>query len=85
MPTPLEDAQLMVTLHTEAIKQLLLGKEVRMGGPGLDRWHRMEDLPALKASLKDYEARAKSLSQAASGAPTFGGLSYSLADFSNPR
>ena len=85
MPTPLEDAQQMVSLHTEAIKQLLLGKEVRMGGPGLDRWLRFEDLGEVRAGRKEWEARVKSLTQSTSGAPTFGGLSYSLADFSNPR
>lgn len=74
----------MVSLHNEAIKQLLLGKEVRMGGTGIDRWHKMEDLPAIKASLKEYEARVAALQQAASSAPAFGGKSFSVSDFSNP-
>ena len=85
MPTPLEDAQTMVTAYTVAEKEILLGKEVRMGGPGLDRWLRFEDLGEVRAGRKEWEARVKALTQTAGNAPTFGGLSYGLADFSNPR
>lgn len=85
MTTPLEDAQAMVAAYLEAEKQILLGKEVRMGGPGLDRWLRFEDMGEVRAGRKEWEARAKSLQQTDSSTPTFGGLTYSIADFSNPR
>ena len=85
MTTPLEDAQAMVAAYLEAEKQILLGKEVRMGGPGLDRWLRLEDLEQIRAGRKEWEGTVKNLTQTSSGTPTFGGLSYSLADFSAPR
>lgn len=82
MTTPLEDAQAMVSAYLAAEKQILLGKEVRMGGPGLDRWLRLEDLPEIRAGRKEWETRAQALLSSASAAPTFGGLRYSVADFS---
>lgn len=85
MTTELEQAQAMVTAYTEAEASILLGKEVRMGGPGLDRWFRHEDLGEIRAGRKEWEARVKSLQNTASGAPTFGGLGYSVADFSDSR
>lgn len=80
--TTLVEAQAMVTAYTTAETQLLLGKEVRMGGPGLDRWLRLEDLEQIRAGRKEWESRVASLSADAAGAPKFGGLSYSVADFS---
>jgi hypothetical protein len=85
MTTPLEDAQAMVAAYLAAETQILLGKEVRMGGPGLDRWLRFEDMGEVRAGRKEWESRVKALQQTDSAAPTFGGLSYSLADFSAPR
>jgi len=82
MTTPLEDAQTMISAYLAAEKQLLLGKEVRMGGPGLDRWLRLEDLPEIRAGRKEWEARAQALQATDSATPTFGGLRYSVADFS---
>ena len=84
MTTPLEDAQAMVTAYLEAERQILLGKEVRLGGPGLDRWLRFEDMAQVRKGRIEWEARVKALQNTASSAPAFGGLSYSLADFSNP-
>lgn len=83
--TALTDAQTMVTAYLAAEAEVLLGKEVRMGGPGLDRWLRFEDLAEIRKGRTEWEARVKALQQTDAGAPTFGGLSYSLADFSNPR
>lgn len=81
-PTPLETAQAMLAAYTAAEIELLKGKEVRMGGPGIDRWWKSEDLPEIRAGRQEWEARVKSLQLGASGAPTIGGLGYSLADFS---
>lgn len=83
--TALTDAQTMVTAYLAAEAEILLGKEVRMGGPGLDRWLRLEDLGEIRAGRKEWEGRVKALQQTDASTPTFGGLSYSLADFSNPR
>jgi len=85
MSTTLQDAQAMVAAYTQAETQILLGKEVRMGGPGIDRWLRFEDLQEIRAGRKEWEARVTALQNAASGAPTFGGLGYSVADFSADR
>lgn len=85
MTTPLEDAQAMVAAYLEAEKQILLGKEVRLGGPGLDRWLRFEDMGEVRAGRKEWEGRVKAMQQSTASTPTFGGLSYSVADFSNPR
>jgi hypothetical protein len=85
MTTPLEDAQAMVATYTAAEQQLLAGKEVRLGTHGTDRWHRMEDLAEIRAGRKEWEARVTALLNASSGKPTFGGLSFSVADFSHNR
>lgn len=85
MATEIETAQAMVTAYTNAEKEILLGKEVRLGGPGPDRWLRHEDLPEVRAGRKEWEARVAKAQAAAVSAPTFGGLSYSLSDFSCQR
>ena len=84
MATELETAQAMVTAYQTAEQQLLLGKEVRMGGPGLDRWLRYEDLGEIRKGRLEWEAKVAKLQGATAGTPTFGGLGYSLSDFSNP-
>lgn len=83
MTTPLEDAQAMVAMYVQAEQQILAGKEVRLGSQGIDRWHRMEDLEQIRAGRKEWEAKVKAMQQAASGAPSFGGLGFSVADFGN--
>lgn len=85
MTTPLEDAQAMVTAYLACERQILLGKEVRMGGAGTERWFRQEDLPAVRAGRKEWEAKVTALQNTAVANPTFGGLGYSLSDFSNPQ
>lgn len=82
MTTPLEDAQAMVAMYLTAEQQLLAGKEVRLGGAGIDRWHRMEDLEQIRAGRKEWETKVTALQNTASGKPTFGGLSFSVANFS---
>lgn len=84
MSVTLQQAQAMVTAYTQAETEILQGKEVRMGGAGIDRWLRMEDLEQIRAGRKEWEARVASLEAAADGAPRIGGLTFALADFSNP-
>ena len=81
MPTPLETAQTMVAAHETAITQILLGKSVRFNTGAGDRMCTFEDLGAVRASLADWEAKVTRLTAAQSSAPTFGGLSYSVARF----
>lgn len=85
MATELETAQAMVTAYLTAEQEILLGKEVRMGGPGLDRWLRYEDLEQIRAGRKEWESTVAKLQNTGAGTPAFGGLAYSLADFSTPR
>ena len=85
MSTPLEDAQAMVTAYTQAELQILAGKEVRMGGPGIDRWLRFEDLGEVRAGRKEWEAKVNAMQATAGGAPTLGGLSYSVANLADSR
>ncbi len=84
MTTPLEDAQAMVSAYLAAETAILLGKEVRIGGSGIDRSFRHEDLPEIRAGRKEWEGRVTALQQTASSTPAFGGRAFSLADFSNP-
>jgi hypothetical protein len=83
MPTPLEDAQTMVSAYTTAEAAILQGKEVRLGGSGVDRFLRHEDLGEVRKGRKEWEGRVKQLQQTTAGTPTIGGLSYSVADFGN--
>lgn len=85
MSTPLEDAQAMVAAYTQAELQILAGKEVRMGGPGIDRWLRFEDIEQVRAGRKEWEAKVKALQTAAGGAPALGGLSFSVANLADSR
>lgn len=82
MTTPLEEAQAMVTAYLQAEAQILLGKEVRIGGSGTDRHFKHEDLPQIRAGRQEWEGRVAALQKAASSAPTFGGRTFSVADFS---
>ena len=85
MATELQTAQAMVTAYQTAETEILLGKEVRMGGPGLDRWLRFEDLQQVRAGRKEWEGKLARLQSVADTAPTFGGLGYSVSDFSAPH
>lgn len=83
--TTLAEAQSMVAAYVAAEQAILQGKEVRLGGTGIDRWLRYEDLEMVRKGRQEWERRVTSLQAAASGQPTFGGLSYSVADFSTLR
>lgn len=93
MTTELQDAQTMAAAYLEAEKQILLGKEVRLGGPGVDRWLRLEDLDLVRAGRKEWQDKVKALmAQAAAIADpateslkTFGGVRYGLSNFSVSR
>lgn len=92
-PTELEAAQAMLDAYLEAEKQILAGKEVRLGGPGVDRWLRLEDLDLVRDGRKEWESKVRSLKQQAQAAAnpelaaltTFGGTRYGLSNFSTNR
>lgn len=92
-PTELEAAEAMAAAYLEAEKQILLGKEVRLGGPGVDRWLRLEDLDLVRAGRKEWRDKVKALKaqSAATADPamealkTFGGVRYGLSNFSVNR
>jgi hypothetical protein len=83
--TTLAEAQAMVTAYLSAEQAILQGKEVRLGGAGLDRWLRQEDLDMVRAGRQEWERRVVALQAANDRRPSFGGLGYSVADFSQPQ
>lgn len=85
MPTALETAQQMYDAYLQAERAILAGKEIRMGGIGLDRWLKLEDLDMVQAGRKEWERKLAQAAGAASGVPRFGGARFSLADVSNPN
>lgn len=80
--TTLAQAEAMLASYLEAETQILLGKEVRLGGAGLDRTLRMEDLSMVQAGRREWERRVGILQRTAGQAPTTAGLSYSVVDLS---
>lgn len=82
--TTLAEAQSMVAAYLAAEQAILQGKEVRLGGSGVDRFLRHEDLQMVRSGRQEWERRVTTLQASADAAPTFGGLGYSVADFSAP-
>lgn len=85
MPTyTLEQAQAKVAEYLAAETAVLEAKEVRMGigGAGIDRQLRMEDLAEIRKGRQEWERVVSSLQATAAGAPRIGGLGFSLASFS---
>lgn len=68
----------MLAKYMAAESALLLGKETSVGDRKLSR----EDLAEIRAGRQEWERRVAAEQSGAAGAPTFGGLSYSLADLS---
>ncbi len=68
-------ATTMYAAYLAAEEAILAGKESRIG----DRAVRFEDLPAVIAGRKEWEARVRAEGDRAAGAATIGGLSYAVA------
>lgn len=86
----LEQAQTMLNAYITAETNVLAGKEVRLGGPGVDRWYRMEDLQEIIKGRKEWEAKVAALTAAMQpasvrGLSTFGGVRYGLSRFNEVR
>lgn len=79
--TTLAEAQAKLAEYLLAESAILEGKEVRLGGPGIDRWLRLEDLQEVRKGRSEWERRVSSLSAAASALPTLGGITFTVARF----
>lgn len=71
MSTP---ASTMLAAYLQAETDVLLGKEARLG----DRVFRSEDLAEIRAGRQEWERRVAAERDCASGAPTLGGLRFSV-------
>jgi len=65
----------MVAAYIAAETAILAGKEVRFQ----DRMVRREDLPEIRAGRREWEQRVAAESATAAGAPTIGGVRFSVA------
>ncbi len=74
-------AQAKLAEYKAAESRILEAKEIRMGGSGIDRSERQEDLAVVRQGITEWQRKVDQLTAAASGKPTFGGLSYSTARF----
>jgi hypothetical protein len=72
-------AQQMLDTYLQAELDVLAGKSVRFNDGNTERELRSEDLEWIIKGRKEWEARVSSLAARAGRAPTFGGLSYSVA------
>lgn len=82
--TTLAQAQAMLAEYLAAESALLQGKEIRLsssGGGGGDRTWRSEDLSELRRGRMEWEKRVALLQANQAGAPTFGGVRFSHANF----
>lgn len=68
-------ATTMLAAYLRAETDVLLGKEARLG----DRLFRSEDLAEIRAGRQEWERRVAAERDRASGAPTLGGLRFSVA------
>lgn len=67
----------MLAAYINAEKEVLAGKEIRF----MDRQLRMEDLAEIRAGRAEWQRAVDSETAQNSGAPSFGGLTFSVASF----
>jgi hypothetical protein len=72
-------AQQMLDAYTQAELDVLAGKSVRFNDGTVERWLDREDLNWIQAGRREWEARVASAAAKAAGAPTIGGLGFSVA------
>ena len=77
MATP--TAQQMLDLYLQAEQDVLAGKRVRFHDGSTERQVDSEDLEWIIKGRKEWQAAVSRDAARASNAPTFGGLSYSVA------
>jgi hypothetical protein len=77
---PTLTAQEMLAAYMAAELALLQGgKSVRFNDGNVDRMLTREDLEWIQKGRREWEARVSAAARIASGAPTFGGLGFSVA------
>lgn len=67
----------MLAAYVAAEQAVLEGKKARIGD---DELH-LEDLDRIQAGRREWERRVAQETSAASGAPSFGGIGYSVGRF----
>lgn len=77
MPTP--TAQEMLAKYLDAEVAVLAGKRVRFSDGQVDRELSSEDLQWIQAGRREWQRIVDAAAFRASGAPTIGGLGYSVA------
>lgn len=79
--TTLLEAQAKLAEYKAAETRILEAQEVRVGSAGIDRMERQTDLALVQKGIAQWQCIVDRLSAAASGKPTFGGLTYTSARF----
>lgn len=79
--TTLAEAQAKLAEYQAAETRILEAQEVRLGGPGIDRWEKQTELLLVQKGIANWQRTVDRLSAAASGMPTVGGLTFTSARF----
>ena len=79
--TTLAEAQAKLTEYQAAESRILQAQEVRLGGPGIDRWEKQTELSEVRKGIADWQRVVDRLSASASGKPTFAGMTFTSARF----
>ena len=79
--TTLAEAQAKLAEYQAAETRILEAQEVRLAGPGIDRWEQQTELSLVQKGIANWQRTVDRLSAVANGQPTFGGLTYTSARF----
>jgi hypothetical protein len=79
--TTLAEAQAKLAEYQAAESRILEAQEIRLGGPGIDRWEKQTELALVQKGIAQWQRIVDRLSAATLGQPTFGGLTYTSARF----
>lgn len=79
--TTLAEAQARLDEYMAAESRILQAQEVRLGGPGIDRWERQTELKQVREGIAQWQSVVNRLTAAASGKPTFSGMTFTSARF----
>jgi len=81
--TTLAEAQAKLAEYQASESRILQAQEVRLGGTGaiIDRWDKQTELREVRKGIADWQAVVNRLSAAASGKPTFSGMTFTSARF----
>lgn len=79
--TTLAEAQAKLAEYKAAETRILEAQEVRLGGPGIDRWEKQTELHLVQQGIANWQRTVDRLTAAAAGQPTFGGLTFTSASF----